>query len=174
MRILIAFGTSEGQTRKVAEWAATRLQGLGHEVRLFDTGRSPVGLNVGSFDQIVVAGSVHQQRHQTSVEEFVVANLAELHGRPTLFLSVSLSAAFAEGMPEAQGYVDAFLADTGWKPTRSLLVAGSLRQDEYDYFKQQIIEHVVLKGRKIEEPGQDREFTDWASLTETVESFVRS
>jgi menaquinone-dependent protoporphyrinogen oxidase len=141
---------------------------------LFDTAGSPGDLHVGSYDKIIVAGSVHQQRHQEFVEVFVTAKLAELQKRPTLFLSVSLSAAFPEGMREAQRYVDAFLVSTGWTPTQSLLVAGALRYAEYDYFKEQIIEHVVLKGRKAEGPKGDHEFTDWAALFSVVDTFVRA
>jgi menaquinone-dependent protoporphyrinogen oxidase len=63
-----------------------------------------------------------------------MASLPELQRRPTLFLSVSLSAAFPDGMLEAQSYVNDFLVNTGWKPTQSLLIAGALRYDEYDYF----------------------------------------
>jgi menaquinone-dependent protoporphyrinogen oxidase len=100
--------------------------------------------------------------------------LAELQKKPTLFLSVSLSAAFPEGMTEAQSYIDAFLAGTGWKPTQSLLVAGALQYTEYDYFQEQVIEHIVLKGRKVEGIRGDLEFTDWAALSRTVDSFVRS
>jgi menaquinone-dependent protoporphyrinogen oxidase len=77
-------------------------------------------------------------------------------------------------MMEAGNYVDAFLASTGWKPTQSLLVAGALRYAEYDYFKEQIIEHVVLKGCKARGPNGDHEFTDWASLSRAIDSFVRS
>ena len=98
--------------------------------------------------------------------------MAELQRKPTIFLSVSLSAAFSEGIPDAQGYADAFLLSTGWKPTMSLLVAGALRYDEYDYFKAQIIEHVVLKGRKIERAEGDYECTDWTALFAAVDSFL--
>ena len=146
---------------------------LGHEAHLFDTA-SLEDIHVNSYDKIVVAGSVHQQRHQESVEVFVMASLAELQKRPTLFLSVSLSAAFSEGMLEAQSYVDAFFVSTGWKPTQSLLVAGALRYSEYDYFKEQIIEHVVLKGRRVEGPKGDYEFTDWETLSRAVDSFARA
>jgi menaquinone-dependent protoporphyrinogen oxidase len=174
MRILVAFGTSEGQTRKIAETIAARLRDLGHDAHLFDTAGSPADLDVDSYDKIIVTGSVHQTRHPESVEDLVTAKLPELQKKPTLFLSVSLSAAFPEGLPEAQSYVDAFLADTGWTPTRSLLVAGALRYSEYDYFQAQVIEHVVLKGRKIEGSQENLEFTDWAALSRNVESFVRS
>lgn len=173
MNILVAFATSEGQTQKIAEAVARQVRELGHEAELFNTGRSPAGVQVAAFDKVIIAGSVHQQQHPEAVEDFVAANLADLNTRPTLFLSISLSAAFAEGMKEAQGYVDAFLAATGWHPAQSLLVAGALKHDEYDYFKAQIIEHVVLKGRKMEEPRRDHEFTDWAALAQAVEGFVR-
>jgi menaquinone-dependent protoporphyrinogen oxidase len=173
MRILIAYGTSEGQTRKIAKAVAARLNELGHDAHLFDTA-SPETMHVESYDKIIIAGSVHQQRHQESVEVFVVAGLAELQTKPTLFLSVSLSAAFPDGLAEAQRYVDDFLVITGWKPTRSLLIAGALRYEEYDYFKAQIIEHVVLKGRRVEGPNGDFEFTDWESLSRAVDSFARA
>jgi menaquinone-dependent protoporphyrinogen oxidase len=173
MRILIAYGTSEGQTRKIAKTVAARLLELGHDAPFVDT----AGLeesNVGSYDKIIVAASVHQQRHQESVEVFVIANLAELQKKPTLFLSVSLSAAFPDGISEAQSYADNFLVSTGWKPTQSLLIAGALRYDEYDYFKAQIIQHVVLKCREVEGAKGDYEFTDWDTLSRAVEAFVRA
>jgi menaquinone-dependent protoporphyrinogen oxidase len=86
----------------------------------------------------------------------------------------STSRARMSGMPEAQSYLDDFLVSTGWKPTQSLLIAGALRYDEYDYFKAQIIEHVVLKCREVEGAKGDYEFTDWDTLCRAVESFVRS
>jgi menaquinone-dependent protoporphyrinogen oxidase len=173
MRTLIAYGTSEGQTRKIAEVVATRVQELGHDAHLFDTA-SPEAIDVDAYDKIVVAASVHHERHQESVEVFVITSLAELQKRPTLFLSVSLSAAFPEGVSDAQRYADALLHSTGWKPTTSLLVAGALRFDEYDYFKAQIIQHVVLKCREVEGAKGDYEFTNWENLFRAVDSFIRT
>jgi menaquinone-dependent protoporphyrinogen oxidase len=174
MRILVAFGTLEGQTRKIADAVTARVHDLGHDAHLFDTADSPADLHVDSYDKIVVAGSVHHKRHQESVEDFVTAKLVELQNKPTLFLSVSLSTAFPEGITEARNYVDAFLAGTGWKPTQTLLVAGALQYTEYDYFQEQVIEHIVLKGRKVEGLRGDLEFTDWASLFRVIDSFVGS
>jgi menaquinone-dependent protoporphyrinogen oxidase len=173
VKILIAYGTSEGQTRKIAEAAAARVREHGHDAKLFDTAGSPANLNMDDYDKIVVAASVHQKRHQDSVEVFVTAKLVKLQ-KPTLFISVSLSAAFSEGLPEAQSYLDAFFKSTGWKPTQSLLVAGALRYDEYDYFKQQIIEHVVLKGHNVDERKGDYEFTDWDSVFRAIDFFIHS
>jgi menaquinone-dependent protoporphyrinogen oxidase len=173
MRILLAYGTAEGQTRKIAKAVEARIHELGHDTRLFDTAGLE-NIDVASYDKVVVAGSVHHQQHQETLEIFVMTNKAELQSKPTLFLSVSLSAAFPEGVSDSQGYADAFLHSTGWKPTISLLVAGALRYDEYDYFKAQMIEHVVLKGRKVDVANGDYEFTDWKALLRAVDEFVRA
>lgn len=173
MKLLIAFGTTEGQTRKIAERIAARLQGKGHQAELYDTDRRPRDKHVGDFDAIVVAASVHQRVHQDSIKDFVTAHLPQLQSRPSAFISVSLSSAFPDGQSEAQGYIDDFLASANWQPKHCLKAAGALRYSEYDYFKEQIIKHVVLKGRSDDiHTGRDHEFTDWALIKQFIDQFV--
>lgn len=174
MDILVAYGTTEGHTRKIAEFSGRRIEELGHYAELLDLNLSEVQANVVSYDKIIVAGSVHQKRHQDAVGAFILANRKTLEEKPALFLSTSLSAAFEEGQAEAQGYVDNFLEYLEWSPTATLLVAGALKYDEYDFFKSQIIEHVVLKGRDLDDPKGDHDFTDWSEVAETVDGFVGS
>ena len=174
MKILVVYGTTEGQTQIIAERVAGQLREGGHEAELYNAANRPGDLDIGTFDKIIVAGSVHQKQHQRALEIFVLSNLAQLKVKPTLFLSVSLSAAFENGKRDAQSYVDEFFAYTGWQASQSLLVAGALRYDEYDYFMEQIVEHVVLKGRELEGPPGDHEFTDWDELSRSVEAFLRS
>ena len=172
MNILIAYGTSEGHTRKIAETVADQIENLGHEAVLYDTSGKPEGSRPEDFDRIIVAGSVHERGHQQSVEVFVLANKAVLDDKPTLFLSVSLSAAFADGQEEARSYIDRFIEGTGWRPRHSLPVAGATHTGEYDYFQTQILEHGVLKDRT--ETGGNAEFTDWTALSNAISSFVTS
>jgi menaquinone-dependent protoporphyrinogen oxidase len=171
MKILIAYATSEGHTRKIAERIASHLQETGHVVQLADT-TQPAAVQLSSNDKVVVAASVHQERHQEAVEMFVLAKMEELKRVPSLFLSVSLSAAFPEGRSDAQRYLDFFLRTTSWEPTRALAVAGALRYGEYDYFKQQIVEHLVLRGRRVPAGHSDFEFTDWTAVFQAVDAFV--
>ena len=171
MKILVAYGTTEGHTRKICEFVANRVRELGHDTDLIDLGRKQGDATPESQDRIVVAASVHQMGHQDSVGGFVIANRSALAEKPTLFLSVSLSAAFEEGQAEAQKYIDDFLTKLDWSPTKALPIAGALKYDEYDFFKSQIIEHVVLDGR-YEGGKTDHDFTDWSKLAEEVESFL--
>ena len=172
MKLLIAYGTTEGQTRKIAEAVATQIGELGHDVEVFDTTGLLGERHPETFDKIIVAGSVHEKQHQESVAIFAVANLKKLQAKPTMFISVSLAAAFENGLPDAQGYVDSFIKDVGWQPGQTLLVAGAVRHGEYGYYREHILEHVVLKGRNLDDPESDHEFTDWKSLAKAVDAFV--
>jgi menaquinone-dependent protoporphyrinogen oxidase len=174
MKVLIVYATIEGQTRKIAEKIANQIRELGHVAELVDIDRKFHNINVDHFDAVIIAASVHQHAHQEAIEGFVVACRAALKAMPTMFLSVSLSAAFAEGRKEAQDYIAKFIEQTGWTPSVSLPVAGALRNEGYDYFQQQILEHIVLKNREVDHPERDREFTDWKALADAVAAFLKS
>ena len=172
MKILIAYGTTEGQTRKVAETISTQIQRPGHEVELFDTANLQKDLKIKSFDKIILAGSVHQKAYQESLRLFIKANLMALDNKPTMFISVSLASAFDDRQVEAEGYAADLSEELGWKPTKILLVAGAIKYDEYDYFKEQIIKHIALRGRSVDIQEGSQEFTDWSDLAKNVEYFV--
>ncbi len=172
MNFLLIFGSTEGQTQKIAKTVAAQLREAGHDVEIFDSRRRMAKLDMSLFDAVILAGSVHGGVHQETFSNFVVAHRRQLETLPTMLLSVSLSVVFENGQAEARKYVDRFVQDTGFTPDRTVLVAGALRFREYDYFMSHIIEHVVLKDR--ERITEDREFTDWNSLRSDVSQFVAS
>jgi menaquinone-dependent protoporphyrinogen oxidase len=171
MRALIVHGTTEGQTRKIAERIVARIQALGHEAQLHDSAALLGNIDIGAFAAIIIAASVHQHIHQEAVTAFVTAHRDRLNAKLTAFVSVSLSAALEDHL-EAQRYVDRFVAETGWRANRTLLVAGALRNTGYNYFEQQIVKHIVMKGGGPADTEHDYEFTDWEALSKFVDSFV--
>ena len=92
-RILIVYGTTEGQTRKIARRIATVAEARGHEARLVDGAALTSPLTRGEHDAILVGASLHRGRYQSAVERFVRANLALLNSLPSAFFGVSLVAA---------------------------------------------------------------------------------
>ena len=172
MRILLVYGTTEGQTRKIAKFCVDRLAKSGHQVQLLDSRERMSDLEISAFDRVILAGSVHQRRHQESLRNFVVAHRKQLQQLPSLMISVSLSIAFEGGDEEAEKYVDDFETDTDFKPTARALVAGALKFDQYDYYMNQIVEFVVLQDRS--RITEDTEFTDWETLEEELDAFVAS
>jgi menaquinone-dependent protoporphyrinogen oxidase len=173
LKVLIVYGTSEGQTRKIAERAAQNVRERGHEAEFRDSADVASGLNLERFDAFIIAASVHHEYHQTTVRDFVTAHRRALDTKPSAFISVSLSAVLEGAQPEAKKYAETFLAATGWRPLRVLLLGGALRLTEYDYFQEQIVRFIVMKGGGPPGGGHDdREFTDWNALAAFIDGFL--
>lgn len=173
MKILIAYGTTEGQTRKIADHMATAARNAGHAVDVHKCTDGENKEDVNSFDAIVVAASVHQARYQPAIYRFVEENLNTLRATPSAFVSVSLSRTFTEGMELAEQYYKDFANETGWQADLVHHAEGAIRYTEYDFFKIQTIEHVVFKGAKKMPPKVGNpEFTDWSALDAFISEFI--
>jgi flavodoxin len=108
--LLIVYGTSEGQTRKIARRMAERATERGHRVEIHDAATLPAGLNPAAFGAAVIAGSIHTGRYQAAITQFVRRHLQALQSMPSAFVSVSLSAAGdAEDREDAQACAERFL-----------------------------------------------------------------
>lgn len=172
--VLVSFATTEGQTRKIAERICENARERHHQVSLYDTA-SLIGVpEIDAFDAVIVAASVHERYHQASAIDFAMAHREQLLRKPSVFLSVSLSAATAGGQTEAQHYVDQFIATTGWSPAKTLLLGGALRWPDCDYFQRQVLKHVLLESGISPDEGINYEFTDWTLLQSFVDDFLVS
>lgn len=172
MKILIVFGSTEGQTRKISQHARDHLAAQSHTVDLIDSENPGNHPDWESFDGVIVAGSVHQERHQDSLVNFVLAHRKQLEGRTSALISVSLAAATEDGRTNAQRYVDRFTSATSFAPDQQLLLAGALRYSKYDYFKVEIVKHVVMKAAGEFEATGEHEFTDWNALDAFLDGFT--
>jgi menaquinone-dependent protoporphyrinogen oxidase len=172
MAVLIVFESIEGQTAKIVQHIEAMLSKSGQQVRLVDTSDKRVHVSYQDVNKVVLAAPVHERRHPASFEVFVAGGKKSLAECETLMLSVSLKAAFADGLEEAEDYLTEMEMRTGFTATRKLLVAGAVRRGSYDYFSSQILRYVVLAGQDTELGETDHEFTDWAALDVAVNDFV--
>lgn len=173
MILLIAYATTDGQTRKIARFAADRLAGQGHGVELLNV-EDAEGLDLSRFDGAILAGSLHVGGFQKALARFAVAESGRLAQMPTLFLAVSLSAAGtdAEDWVGLRRCLEEFQAETGWTPGQVEHVAGAFRFSEYDFFRAWAMRRIAdQKGEKVE-PGKDREYTDWPALILALDGWV--
>ncbi|MEM9475791.1 MAG: flavodoxin domain-containing protein [Pseudomonadota bacterium] len=174
MKLLILFATIEGQTRKIADHLAQAAEEMGHTVVMHDADTDDVGLALGGVDRVVLAASVHRRRHPQSFEKLVQSQADALKGLPTLLYSVSLCAAFDEGLKEAQTYVDEMCDRTGFVPSETVLVGGALQFDKYQDYEAWIVRYIALGLRNYDKAEGDREFTDWDALTQSLSAYVSS
>lgn len=171
MNILVLYATVEGQTGKIAEFVSRHIETLGHTVILTDAA-APVAGSFEGIDAVILAAPVHQRRHPRQFEALLAASKNELDARKTLLMSVSLSAAFPEGLDEAKDYVEEMKMRTDVAPDAELLVAGAVKTSEYDFFAMQVVRYVVLRGRDYDPDAGEHEFTDWNAISAAVDRFL--
>ncbi|MBW8639512.1 hypothetical protein K1W69_20125 [Hoeflea sp. WL0058] len=172
MNILVIFATTEGHTAKIAKFVVAELKELGHTASSQDADAYLGGQDPADFDAVILAGSVHANRHQEMLGAFIAAHRKTIDAKKSLLLSVSLSAAFEKTLAEAEGYVKDFCEELDWRPDDYLLVSGAIKHDSYGYYEEMILQDQVLPGRPVQEPDQDQELTNWEALKKSIADFA--
>lgn len=173
MNVLLVYGTSEGQTGKVARFVAERLRQRGHRVLTANAAESGFIPEPGTFDAVLIAASVHAGRYQRSVVEFARGHAAALRAKPNAFLSISLSAAGTDPGDRAglEQCIADFIRDTGWRPARIHHVAGALRYRAYGLITRWLMRRIAARRRGPTDTRHDHELTDWAELGQFIDAF---
>lgn len=176
MKILIAYATTEGQTRKICRFCADALIDNGHSVELLNLGDDEDGLDLSRFDAAILAASLHLGAYQVAIENFAENHSTALENIPTMFLSVSLAVASGEAddLNELEEIAQRFFENTGWHPARVEHVAGAFRFTQYDFFRSLAMRWVAAKQGQTVDPNTDREYTDWDALHRAVLDFAQS
>lgn len=171
MKILVLYGTTEGQTRKVCTFIAERLRSKGASVTLVDAAAPGERIDMQSYQGAIIAASIHVGQYQGAVVEFVRANHARLNQIPSAFVSVSLAAADSdsEELESLASCTENFKSYTGWTSAEVHHVAGAFRVTAYDFFKRWLMKLVAWEKKLKLEPGKDLELTDWRALATTVD-----
>jgi len=170
-KILITYGTSEGQTGKIAEVIADVIRAVGHEVEAVDI-RELRGDFPAGYDGVIVGASIHMGKHDKHVVEFVQKNRASLEGVPSAFFSVSLAA--HGDTEEAEGYVEQFEQETGWRPARIALFGGALLYTHYGFVKRHMMKKIAQDkpGHLGTDTSRDYVYTEWDGVKRFAETFV--
>jgi len=173
MKILMLYGTTEGQTRKIVEFVAQRLTNTGHVVTVMDAMTAPAKLDPRNFDAAILAASVHIGRFQPRVVEFAHRHRDALNDMNSMFLAVSLSAAGTE--PEDQQglteCIERFKRETGWRRFHLHHVAGAFRFTQYDFFKTWAMRYIAWRKNMKTASGQNLEMTDWQALAQLIDDW---
>ena len=173
MKILIVYSSTEGQTRKICQFALEKLTGAGHSVALMSA-EDADEVDLARYDAAILAASVHAGRYQGEMLEFAKSHATGLSATRTLFISVSLAAAGddTDDWSELERIVEIFSAQTGWTPGQVAHVAGAFRFSDYDFFKYWAMRWIESRKDPKGEPGTDREYTDWDALAALLEDWT--
>ncbi|NAY91307.1 protoporphyrinogen oxidase [Muricauda sp. JGD-17] len=174
MRILIIYGTSEGQTRKISRFMEEVLQAEGHQVVIADATEEPPAPD--AFDAVLVGSSIHAHKYHSAVKHYVQENLQNLNQMPTAFFSVCMAVAYdiEEEHREAHNIAMEFLDKTGWNTHEVIQIAGALKYTQYDYFKKLVMRMIAKKQGGATDTSSDYEYTDWKAVKTFALRFVEN
>src|SRR5688572_6978267 len=171
-RVLIVYGTTDGQTEKISHFLASELIQHGATVEVAEAGiRTPAPMG---FDQVVVAASVHAGGYQRSVIRWVRENTAALEAKSGTFISVCLGV--LESSPKTRRNLDrileGFVARAGWRPAQVKEVAGALKYTRYGWLKRMAMRYIAGRAGGSTDTSRDHEYTDWEDLRVFASSLV--
>jgi menaquinone-dependent protoporphyrinogen oxidase len=171
-KILIPYGTTEGQTARIAECIAEVIRGHGDEVEVVDI-REVRDRIPGHYDGVIVGASIHMGKHDKHVVEFVRKNRDDMLERlPSAFFSVSLAA--HGDTDEAEDYVEQFERETGWRPAKIALFGGALLYTHYGFIKRHMMKRIARDkpGHLGTDISRDYVYTEWDGVRRFAEDFL--
>lgn len=168
-KILILYGTREGQTEKVATQISVNLQKAGGTVQLINAKdiAATNNLDLSSFDVLVFGASMHVGGLESEMVSFINNHKEQIEAKARSFFLVLLSAATkdsklrAESLESAQKKVDEQI-NVEFQSTE--MIAGALKYSKYPLPMKWIMKLIAKKSGGDTDMSKDYEYTDWKQV----------
>lgn len=181
--VLVLYATREGQSRRIADHAASRLRRKQLAVRVLNAAELPPAFGLDGYAGALLVAPVHVGRHAREMRAFLRGWRAELERLPVRLLSVSLSQA---GVEDAQAsdaqrdkaardvahLVDVLRQDTGFAASKISPVAGALAYTQYSFFKRLVMRRIAKLAGGATDTSRDHVYTDYARVDAIVDEFA--
>jgi len=173
-KLLIAYGTMEGQTAKIANRIAEVAREKGYLVDVVDAkNRNGSGVTT-DVTAIIVGASLHAGHYENYLVNWVKAYRADLERLPSAFFSVSLTSSVPG--PETQAQVERcigqFTRDSSWQPRTVAFFGGALAYSQYNFVKRLIMRWIAQRAGGPTDTSHDYDLTDWAAVSRFAEDFL--
>ena len=165
-KIAVLYGTTEGQTAKIAEHIAALVRTHGHTADLRHIAELEDDFDLTGYDGVIVGASIHEGHHQRYVTRWVAQHREALSRKPSAAFTVCLAinSVNAPERAEAEAFAGLYEQRTGWKPDSSAVFAGALRYTQYSWLKRIVMKQIAKHEGGSTDTSQDIEYTDWAKV----------
>lgn len=173
MNILIVYGSTEGHTRKIAEFLRIEAEQNDHHVTVAPASDKCVAPH--DYEAVIIASSIHAGQYSNEITDYVVKHCEVLNFLPSAFLSVGLSITRKD--PEVLKQLDEttqfFLHMTKWNPLVTEQVAGALLYTQYGFIKKMLVRSIMKKAGGDTDTSRDFEYTNWDNVRQFLSHFIR-
>lgn len=173
MRVSIAYTSSHGSTRRIAERIGETLQQVGHRADMIDL-LEDLRPSCGEAEGVVLGGSIHRGRHADQLIAWIEANRDSLERLPSALFSVSLTMAEPDAADRVatHQWLEDLERETGWKPDLEQRFAGTLSYREYSPSLRFLMRHLMKHGGHPTDSSRDYEYTDWRRVDDFAREFA--
>jgi menaquinone-dependent protoporphyrinogen oxidase len=161
-RILVVYGTSYGQTGRIARRIAGEMEKQGYAVVTYRGNELPADLSLDQFDAFLICASLISGKYQEYIRSFVRLNVSRLNQRPSAFVAVSGTAARSAQL--AREHATAFLTAIGWAPALVEVFGGAMAFSQYGFVLRLIMKMISRRNGGPTDTSRDYEMTDWAAV----------
>jgi menaquinone-dependent protoporphyrinogen oxidase len=169
-KILVVYGSTFGQTERVARRIAGILKDAGHAVETHRGDELPDALPLGDYDGFLVAASVLMGHHQKYIRHWLRRYATLLNVAPSAFVSVC-GAAGSDPL-QAQAYIDGLLRETGWRPKVTRSFTGAVAYTRYGWWLRWYLKVISRRKGLPTDTSRDWDFTEWGAVERFAEDLA--
>ena len=176
MNILILYATREGQTAKIAEYVAQRLQGMQHQVNTQSVSTLPRGFKLEPFDAAILGGPIHIGHYPRHLTTFAKQHHTWLNSHPSALFTVCMAirSKVSASRTQAETFGEQFGKATLWQPRLKATFAGAVKYTQYGFITRYIMKSIAGREGGSTDTSRDHEYTDWDAVAAFSEQFARS
>ncbi|KGQ24558.1 protoporphyrinogen oxidase [Gallibacterium anatis CCM5995] len=166
MKTLILYLTHDGQTRKIAEAIAAKLNGQSVLVNLSEN----MQIDLTPYDRVVIGASIRYGKFSTQLYDFIQQHHSQLQAKKGALYTVNLTARKADkNTPQTNVYTRKLLAKINWQPQLVQVFAGALLYPRYGWFDRMMIRFIMKITGGETDPTKEIEYTDWQQVARFAE-----
>ncbi len=171
-KVAIVIASRYGQTRKIAERMAKRLEVAGRASGIYNVEKEAP--NLEDCDGCIIGAPVYAEKFPSKLLNWTRSRVDQLNKMQTGLYTVSLNSADAhkEARVADRHLIETFLSSTGLKPNHSASLAGSLNYPKYNFLLKWIMKRISSKHGGPTDTGREYELTDWKEVDEFVRNLI--
>ena len=174
MRILIVYGSKEGQTAKIVERIAQLMRNRGQQVTTYSARENDSGFSTDAYDAAIVGGSIHMGNYPSYLRSFVITQRDWLNSVPSALFTVCMAIHSQNSVEraEAKNFGQRFAAETHWHPRLIDTFAGAVKYTQYNFITRFIMKTISKREGGSTDTSHDHEYTDWDAVARFTNQFL--
>ncbi|PKF57928.1 menaquinone-dependent protoporphyrinogen IX dehydrogenase [Alteromonadales bacterium alter-6D02] len=169
---LLIYSTSDGQTLKICQAIADKMQQEQQAVKLLSLDDAD-NVDWQEVDKLIIGASIRYGHFNKQVMAFVKQHQEQIEQRPNGFFCVNLTARKPnKNTPETNAYMKKFIKLSPWQPQLQAVFAGALLYSKYRWSDKLIIRLIMKITGGVTDTSQDIEYTDWNKVEQYAQEII--